>query len=65
MLAAEEAKKKQDDSCSEVDEIEALIEREEQEARQRERESAENKLFEEDAERDRVQREKREKAKLE
>jgi len=29
MLAAEEAKKRQDDSASEVDEIEALIEREE------------------------------------
>jgi len=65
MLAAEEAKKKNDDSASEVDEIEALIEREEHEARTRERESAERKLFEEDAELDRIQREKREKEKLE
>lgn len=54
MLAAEEAKRKPEDSASEVDEIEALIEREEQEAATRAREAAERKLFEEDAERDRI-----------
>lgn len=49
MLAAEEAKKNQD-SESEVDEVEAMIEREEVEAKRAERDAAEKKLFEEDAE---------------
>lgn len=52
MLAAEEAKKNQD-SESEVDEIEAMIEREEIEHKKAEQEAAEKKLFEEDTERDR------------
>ena len=65
MLAAEEAKKRAEDSESEVDEVEAMIEREEVEHRKAETEAAEKKLFDEDAEKDRKSREEREAAKLE
>jgi len=54
MLAAEEAKKCHEDTASEVDEIEALIEREEQEARAREMEATERKIYEEEAEKERI-----------
>jgi len=64
-MLAEEARRRGEDSESDVDEIEALIQREEEEAKRAAKEAAERKLFEEDAERDRVQREKREKAKME
>lgn len=64
MIAEEEAKKK-DDSDSEVDEIEAMIEREEIEHKRAIEEAAEKKIFDEDAERDRVERETRDAAKLE
>lgn len=65
MLAAEEAKKRAEESESDVDEIEAMIEREEVEHRKAEAEAAEKKLFDEDAEKDRKAREEREAAKLE
>ena len=64
LMAAEEAKKNQD-SESEVDEIEAMIEREENEHKKAEKEAEEKKLFEEDTERDKIQREERDAAKLE
>ncbi len=64
-LAAEEAKQRAEESESEVDEIEAMIEREENEHRRAEEEAAEKKLFDEDAEKDRKQRDEREAAKLE
>ena len=65
MLAAEEAKKRAEESESEVDEIEAMIEREEVEHKRAETEAAEKKLFDEDAEKDRKSREEREATKLE
>ena len=64
MLAAEEAKKNQD-SESEVDEIEAMIEREEIEHKKAIQDAEERKIFEEDTERDRVEREARDAQKLE
>ena len=64
MLAAEEAKKLED-SESEVDEIELLIQREENEYKRALQEAEEKKLFEQDAENDRKEREEKEAAKLE
>ena len=65
MIAAEEAKNAQEESEEEVDEIELLIQREEQEHKRALQEAEEKKLFDEDAERDRIQREERDAAKLE
>ena len=66
MLAAEEEKRRAaEESDSEVDEIEAMIEREEIEAKRAEQEAAEKRLFDEDAERDRAERESRDAAKME
>ena len=64
MLAAEEAKK-HDESESEIDEIELLIQREENEYKRALQEAEEKKLFDQDAENDRKDREEREAAKLE
>ena len=65
MIAAEEAKNAQEESEEEVDEIELLIQREEREQKRALQEAEEKKLFDEDAERDRIQREERDAAKLE
>ena len=65
MIAAEEAKNAQEESEEEVDEIELLIQREEREHKRALQEAEEKKLFDEDAERDRIQREERDAAKLE
>ena len=64
MIAAEEAKKNQD-SDSEVDEIEAMIEREEIEHKKTEQDAVDKKIFMEDSERDRAQKEERDASKLE
>ena len=54
-----------EDSESEVDEIELLIQREESEYKRALQEAEEKKLFEQDAENDRKEREEKEAAKLE
>ena len=54
-----------EDSESEVDEIELLIQREENEYKRALQEAEEKKLFEQDAENDRKEREEKEAAKLE
>ena len=65
-LIAEESKKKLlDDSESDEDEIGALIEREEIEAKKAEKDAAEKKLLDEETAKENLEREKREAAKLE
>ena len=65
LLAAEQARQRAEDSESEVDEVEAMIEREEVEHKRAEQEAREKKLYDEEAEKDRVMREEKDAAKLE
>ena len=65
MLAAEQAKQRAEESEDEVDEIEAMIEREEIEHKRAEQEAREKKIYEEETEKDRKMREEKDAAKLE
>ena len=65
LLAAEQARQRAEDSESEVDEVEAMIEREEIEHKRAEQEAREKKLFDDETEKDRQMKEEKDAAKLE